>query len=98
MIVFASSELSKVQRVSKTAFKRSLPVTVSTVVISLPMGRLRVAGVSRGMITTMDLEGVVFTRALVFAAGKMVLVSRVSASEMVPPGMKALSEVWVPRV
>lgn len=51
----------------------------------------------RVVITDMNLEGV-FVKALVSVAGNVVLVSFVSASEMVLTGIKVLSEVWVPRV
>lgn len=92
MILFASSELSKLQRVSKAAFESSVPVTVSTVVIPRPVGLPLVADVSIGVvITAEDLEGVIFMRA-------MVLFSLFSATEMVLPGRKVVSEVWVLRV
>lgn len=99
MIFFVSSELSSVQMVSKTAFERSLRITVSAVVIPFPEGLPLVADVSiRSVIITMNLEGVIFVRDLVSVAGNMVLVSLVAASEMVLAGIKVLSEVWVPRV
>lgn len=99
MILSASSELSSVQRVSKTASKKSLHIIVATLVIPLSEGLPPVANVSIGVvIIDMNLEGVVFVRALVSVAGNMVLVSFVSASEMVLTGSKVLSEVWVPRV
>lgn len=99
MILFVSSELSSVQRVSKTASERSLRITVLTVVIPVPEGLPLVADVSiREVITTMNLEGVIFVRSLVSVVGNMVLVSLVTASEMVLAGIKVLSDVWVPRV
>ena len=76
---------------SKAASKRSLPVTICTVVIPVLAGLSLVAVVSiGGVITTMNLEGVLFVRALVSAARLMVLVSVVSASGMVLPGIKVL--------
>lgn len=91
-ILFASSELSKVQRFSKTTFQSSLPVTVSTVVLTRPAGLPPVDDVTVGVvITAVNLEGFLVMRA-------MVLSSLASASEMVPPLMKVLSEVWVLRV
>lgn len=99
MILFASSELSSVQRVPETDSTRSLPVTVSTVVIPVPMGLPLVADASIGVVmTTMNLDGIIFVKALVSVAGKMVLVSLVSASEMVLARSKFLSKVWVLRV
>lgn len=96
-ILFASSELSSVERVSKMASERSLPVRVSTVVIPVPEGLSLVADISLGVvITAINLEGVIFVRALVSVTG--ILVSLVSASGMVPTGIEVLSEVWVPRV
>lgn len=98
-ILFASSELSSVERVSKMASERSLPIRVSTVVIPVPEGLSLVADVSLGVvITAINLEGVIFVRALVSVTGILVLVSLVSASWMVPTGTEVLSEVWVPRV
>lgn len=97
MILFVSSELSSVRRILKT--KRSLPVTVSIVVAPAPEKLSLVADVSMGtVITTMNLEGVIFVRALVSVAENMVLVSLVSASEVVLAGIKILSKVWVSRV
>lgn len=97
MILFVSSELSSVQRISKT--KRSLPVTVSTVVAPASEELPLVADVSMGtVITTMTLEGVIFVRALVSVAENMVLVSLVSDPEMLLAGIKVLSKVWVSRV
>lgn len=97
MILFASSELSSVQRVSKT--KRSLPVAVSTVVIPAPEELPLVADVSMGtVVRIMNLEGVIFVRALVSVAENMFLFSLVSDSEMVLAGIKILSNVWVFRV
>lgn len=99
MILFVFSEPSSVQRVSKKASERSLRIIVSTVVIPVPEGLPLVADVSiKEVITTMNLEGVIFVRALVSVAGNMVFVSLVTASEMVLAGIKVLSEVWVPRV
>lgn len=99
MILFVFSEPSSVQRVSKKASERSLRIIVSTVVIPVPEGLPLVADVSiKEVITTMNLEGVIFVRALVSVAGNMVFVSLVTASEMVLAGIKFLSEVWVPRV
>lgn len=99
MILFVSSELSSVQRVSKRASERSLRITVLTVVIPVPEGLPLVADVSiREVITTMNLEGVIFVRSLVSVVGNMVLVSLVTASEMVLAGIKVLSDVWVPTV
>lgn len=99
MILFVSSELSLVQRVSKRASERSLRITVLTVVIPVPEGLPLVADVSiREVITTMNLEGVIFVRSLVSVVGNMVLVSLVTVSEMVLAGIKVLSDVWVPRV
>lgn len=99
MILFASSELSSVQRISKTATERSLPVTVSTVVAPAPEELPLVADVSTGtVITTMNLEGIIFVRAFISVAENMVLFSLVSDSEMVPAGIKILSKVWVSRV
>lgn len=60
------------------------------------MGLPLVADVSTGVvITTVDLESVLFMRALICVAGKMVSVSLVSASEMMLSGIKVLSEVLV---
>lgn len=98
-ILFASSELSSVQRVSKTDSTRSVPITVSTVVISVPVGLPLAADASIGVvITTMNLEGIISVKALVSVEGKMVLVSLISASEMVLARIKVLSKVWVLRV
>lgn len=91
-ILFASSELSKVQRFSKTAFQSSLPVTVSTVVLTRPVGLPPVDDAAvGGEITAVNSEGFLVMRA-------MVLSSLVSASETEPPLMKVLSEVWMLRV
>lgn len=99
MILFSFSELSSVQRVSKTDSTRSLPVTVSTVAIPVPMGLPLVADASIGVvITTMNLDSVLFVKALVSVAGKVVLVSLVSASERVLARIKFLSKVWVLKV
>lgn len=99
VIIFASSELSSVQRVSKMASETSLPVTVLTVVIPVPEGLSLVADVSiEVVITTIRLEGVIFVRALVSVAGNRVLVILVSASEMVLAGITVLSKDWMPRV
>lgn len=99
VILFASSELSSVQKVSKMASERSLPIRVSSVAIPVPEGLSLVADVSIGMvITAMNLEGVIFVRALISVTGILILVSLVSASEMVSTGTEVLSEVWVPRV
>lgn len=99
MILFVSSELSLVQKVSKRASERSLRITVLTVVIPVPEGLPLVADVSiREVITTMNLEGVIFVRSLVSVVGNMVLVSLVTVSEMVLAWIKVLSDVWVPRV
>lgn len=98
-MLFASSELSSVERVSKMASERSIPVRVSTVVIPVPEGLSLVADVSlEVVIRAINLEGVIFVRALVSVTGILVLVSLVSASGMVPTGIEVLSEVWVPRV
>lgn len=98
VIIFASSELSSVQRGSKMASEISLPVTVVAVVVPFPEGLSLVADVSTEvMIATMDLKGVIFVRALVSVAGSRVSVILVSASEMVLAGIKVLSEDWVPR-
>lgn len=99
VIIFASSELSSVQRMSKTATERSLPVRVSTAVIPTPEELSLVADVSIGeVIITRNSEGVIFVRALVSVAGNMVLVSLVFASDMVLARIKVLSKVWVSRV
>lgn len=99
MILFASSELSSVQRASKTDFARSLPVTVSTVVIPVPTELPLVADASIGVvITTVNLDGVIFVKALLSIAGKVVLVSLVSASELVLVRIKVQSNVWGLRV
>lgn len=94
VILFSSSELSSAQRVSKTASKRPLSVTVSTVVIPVPEGLSLVADASIEVVTTdMDLEGVIFVKALVSVAGDTVWVFLIFASEMVLTGCKVLSKV-----
>lgn len=91
VILFVSSELSSVQRVSKTASERSLCIAVLTAVIPVPKGLPLVADVSiREVIATMNLEGVIFVRSLVSVVGNTVLVSLVTASEMVLAGIKVL--------
>lgn len=94
MVILFSSELSSVQRVSKTASERPPSVTVATVVILVPEGLSLVADVSIEVVTTdMDLGGVIFVRALVSVAGDTVWVSLIFASEMVLAGSTVLSKV-----
>lgn len=81
MILF-SSELSSVQRVSKTASEKPPSVTVASVVMPVPDGLSLVADVSIEVVTTdMVLGGVIFVRALVSVAGDTVWVSLIFASE-----------------
>lgn len=92
VILFASSELSSIQRILKA---RSLPVA-DLAVVPDPVGLPLVADVSVGVvITATNLEGIILVRVLISAAGKMVLVPLVSTCEMVLVGIKVLAEVWV---
>ena len=98
MVLFASSELSLIQRMFKENSPRSLPLTVTTVVPPVPMGLVLVPDVSIAVITTVNLDCVICVKALVSVAGKVVLEFLVSASEMVLARIKFLSKVWVLRV
>lgn len=84
--VFASSELSSVRRVSKTASLGSLPVTVSAVVIPGPSGLPVAADVSAEVAISTVRSGGISVEVLV------------SASGMGPAGVKDLQEVSVLRV
>lgn len=98
-ILFVSSELSSVQRVSKMASVGPLPALLSAVVVPVPVGLLLMTEVSTGEVTTaLKLEALTFVRVLVSIAGDMVWASLVSTFEVVPTGIKFLESVLVLRV
>lgn len=84
-------------RVSRTASERWLPMTVSTVVVAFPMPLMTDVAIEVGL-PTLNLEGIIFVRALVSVAGIGVMGSLVSASEKVSARIKFPADVRVLRV